>query len=74
MAFPASPKRAEVFFFPTAYVLKVEEGAEGKEKDLASAATSDSDLYEVGIPRRLWPLEEAIEIRMRRIVKNAAKA
>jgi len=52
----------------------MEQGAEGKENDLASAAISASDLYEVGIPRRLWPLEAAIETRMRRIVRNAANA
>jgi len=35
-------------------------------------ATKARDLYEVGIPRRLWPSEAAIEAT-RRIVKNAEK-
>ena len=52
----------------------MEQGAEGKENDLASAAISASDLYEVGIPRRLWPLEAAMERTIRRMVRNAAKA
>jgi hypothetical protein len=55
-------------------MFRTKEGAVGKENDLASAAISVKDLYEVGIPRRLWPLEEAIETRMRRKVKNAEKA